>query len=177
MTKLFFAPGVLMLCLAAGCGSAETPDVTDSVETALEARGFTDVDVAQDRTKGVVTLTGTVASEADKNAAAATAQSVAGSQVVANQIVVTPRGMEDEAAKVADALDEGIDSNVKALMIQRGSPDDVDYSVKAGVVTLTGSVASQSARADLEKAVAGVPSVKQVVNELQVEQQRATTTR
>ena len=52
----------------------------------------------------------------------------------------------------------------------------VDYSVKNGVVTLKGDVNSQPQRtraADLAKAV---PNVKQVVNELQIKDQKATTT-
>jgi osmotically-inducible protein OsmY len=177
MTKFTFAPLVLSSCLIAGCSTPEAPDVTNNVTSALEARGLNDVDVAQDRTSGVVTLTGNVATEADKAAAAAAAQSAAAGQVVANQIVVTPRGLEDEAEDINAALDDAIDNNLKALMIQRGSPADVSYSVKSAVVTLTGSVTSQAARGDLEKAVAAVPNVKQVVNELQVENQRATTTR
>src|SRR5690606_8927129 len=112
-----------------------------------------------------------------KTAAAAAAQGAAAGQVVANEIVVTPPGREDTAEDINAALDDGIENNIDALMIRLGEPDDVDYSVDAAVVTLTGSVASQAARADIEKSVAAVPNVKQVVNELQVENQRATTTR
>ena len=177
MTKFAFAPIALASCLIVGCSTPQAPDVTNNVTSALEARGLKDVDVAQDRTSGVVTLTGNVATEAEKTAAATAAQGAAAGQVVANQIVVTPRGLESEANNINDALDDAIDSNLKALMIQRGSPADVSYSVKAAVVTLTGSVTSQASRGDLEKAVAAVPNVKQVVNELQVENQRATTTR
>ena len=121
MTKLVLAPVVLMLCVAIGCASSEVPDVTDNVESALETRGLRDVSVSQDRTSGVVTLTGNVATEAEKTAAAAAAQSAAAGQVVANQLVVTPRGMERDAADIHDALDDGIDST-EALMNQRGSP-------------------------------------------------------
>ena len=63
---------------------------------------------------------------------------------------------------------------MKALLVRLGSPKDVDYKVSAGVVTLTGSVSSQARRSDIEKAAAAVPNVKQVVNELQVKNQKAT---
>ena len=53
-------------------------------------------------------------------------------------------------------------------------PTDIAVAVKNGVVTLTGSVNSQARRSDIEKAAAGVPNVKQVVNELQVKNQKAT---
>jgi osmotically-inducible protein OsmY len=49
---------------------------------------------------------------------------------------------------------------------------DVKYDVKNGVVTLTGDVPSQTRRAQVEKLAAGVPNVKQVVNELEVKNQK-----
>jgi len=134
------------------------------------------VTVSQDRDKGVVTLTGTVKSDDDKMAAASVAQSVAPNQVVANEVLVTPPGQADRTEAIHDALDDGIESNMKAMLIRAGSPADVSYHVNAGVVTLTGSVNSQARRSEMEKAAAGVANVKQVVNELQVKAQRATST-
>jgi osmotically-inducible protein OsmY len=52
----------------------------------------------------------------------------------------------------------------------------VTYDVKSGVVTLTGEVSSQSKRAQVEKVASTVPNVQQVVNELQVKDQKATST-
>jgi osmotically-inducible protein OsmY len=43
------------------------------------------------------------------------------------------------------------------------------------VVTLKGKVASQSQRAMVEKVVAATPNVTQVVNELEVKNQKATS--
>ena len=51
----------------------------------------------------------------------------------------------------------------------------VKYSVKNGVVTLTGEVNSAGRRSQIEQIAKGVPNVKQVVNELQVKDQKATT--
>ena len=51
------------------------------------------------------------------------------------------------------------------------------YDLNDGVVTLTGSVRSQSQRATAEKLAAEVPNVKQVVNELEVKNQKATSSR
>jgi osmotically-inducible protein OsmY len=53
--------------------------------------------------------------------------------------------------------------------------DAVKYSVISRVVTLTGEVASQSAREAAEKAASMVPNVTQVVNTLQVTNQKATS--
>jgi osmotically-inducible protein OsmY len=43
-------------------------------------------------------------------------------------------------------------------------------------VTLTGEVSSQSKRAQVEKVASTVPNVQQVVNELQVKDQKASST-
>jgi osmotically-inducible protein OsmY len=53
--------------------------------------------VGQDRDKGVVTLGGQVTSDNDKSQAESLAKSLAGAQVVANQIAVVPSGVEKEA--------------------------------------------------------------------------------
>jgi len=54
---------------------------------------------------------------------------------------------------------------------------DVRYDVNHGVVTLKGRVRSQSQRNTVEKLAAQVPNVKQVVNELEVKNQKATSSR
>jgi osmotically-inducible protein OsmY len=51
----------------------------------------------------------------------------------------------------------------------------VKYEVKSGVVTLTGEVNSENKRALAEKVATGVPNVAQVVNNLQVKNQKASS--
>jgi osmotically-inducible protein OsmY len=51
----------------------------------------------------------------------------------------------------------------------------VKYEVKNGVVTLTGEVNSEDKRARAEKMATGVPNVTQVVNNLQVKNQKASS--
>ena len=63
-----------------------------------------------------------------------------------------------------------------AALVQNRLNKDVKYDVKNGVVTLTGEVNSQSKRALVEKVAAGVPNVQQVVNELQIKNQKASST-
>ena len=64
-----------------------------------------------------------------------------------------------------------------ASLIQNKMHDDVKYQVKSGVVTLTGEVNSQSKRYQAEQVAANVPNVKQVVNDLQVKNQKASSSR
>jgi hyperosmotically inducible protein len=168
-----FAVGLL-----AGCSATATksPDVSDNIRKSLDQAGFKDVSVSQDRDRGVVTLGGQVASESDKSQAESLAKSLASTQVVADQIAVIPVGVEKEAKAVNSDLDAGIEKNLDAALIQNKMHDDVKYDVKSGVVTLTGEVNSQYRRELAGKVATGVPNVQQVVNDLQVKNQKASST-
>ncbi|MGB2677062.1 MAG: BON domain-containing protein [Candidatus Acidiferrum sp.] len=161
----------------AGCSETprKSPDVSDSIRKSLDQAGFKDVSVSQDRDKGIVTLGGQVASENDKAQAESIAKSLAGTQVVADQIAVIPVGAEKEAKAVNSDLDAGIEKNLDAALIQNKMHGSVKYEVKNGVVTLTGEVNSQSKRDRAERVATGVPNVKQIVNDLQVKNQKASS--
>jgi hyperosmotically inducible protein len=168
---------VLAVGILTGCSetSTKSPDVSDSIRKSLDQAGFKDVTVGQDRDKGIVTLGGQVASDNDKSQAESLAKSLAGAQVVANQIAVVPSGVEKEAKAVNSDLDKGIEKNLDAALIQNRMHDNVKYDVKSGVVTLTGEVNSQAKRDHAEKVATSVPNVKQVVNDLQVKNQKASS--
>jgi len=170
-------PLVLLGALIGCSESAKAPDVTDNIRKSLDQSGYKDVSVSQDRDKGVVTLTGNVATESDKAQAEAIAKSGAGMQVVANQISVRPPGNESEAKSIDSDLDKAIDKQVDAVLVKNKLKHDVSYDVKNGVVTLKGDVVSQGRRTMVEKLVASVPNVKQVVNELEVKNQKASSTK
>src|SRR6202030_4620025 len=108
VSKLFLAVVQVILAGAlAGCSDTnKSPDVTDNVRKSLDQAGFKDVSVSQDREKGIVTLSGQVASENAKSQAESLAKSLAGAQVVADQIAVIPKGAEKEAKAVNSDLDE-----------------------------------------------------------------------
>jgi hyperosmotically inducible protein len=179
MKKLRLSVAMLTLVAAgtlAGCsGTAASPDVSESIRKSLDRAGFKDVSVSQDREKGVVTLGGQVGSENEKAQAESLAKSLAGAQVVADQIAVIPKGVEKEAKAVNSDLDEGIEKNLDAALIQNRMHGNVKYEVKSGVVTLTGEVNSQYKRDHAEQVATRVPNVKQVVNDLQVKNQKASS--
>src|ERR1700680_4942802 len=159
-----------------GCsGTTRSPDVSDSIRKSLDQAGLKDVSESQDREKGVVTLGGHVPSDADKSQAESIAKSIAGGQVVSNQVGVIPPAAASEAKKVNSDLDKGIEKNLDAALIQRRLNKGVKYDVKNSVVTLTGEVNSQSRRAQVEKVASTVPNVQQVVNELQGKDQNASS--
>src|ERR1017187_8139035 len=151
MKKLRLSVAILALLavgILAGCsGPTASPDVSDSIRKSLDQAGFKDVTVSQDREKGIVTLGGQVASENDKSQAESLAKSLAGAQVIADQIAVIPVGIEKEAKAVNSDLDKGIEKNLDAALIQNRMHDNVKYEVKNGVVTLTGEVNSEAKRA------------------------------
>jgi osmotically-inducible protein OsmY len=84
-------------------------------------------------------------------------------------------GAEKEAKAVNSDLDQGIEKNLDAALIQNKLHKSVKYEVKNGVVTLTGEVNSENKRAFAEKVATGVPNVAQVVNNLQVKNQKASS--
>ncbi len=177
-TKLLFTVLALLAAgILAGCSTttAKSPDVSDSIRKSLDEAGFKSVSVSQDRDKGIVTLSGQVASENAKLDAESLAKSLAGVQVVADQIVVIPVGGEKDAKTVNSDLDKGIEQNLDAALIQNKMHDNVKYEVKSGVVTLSGEVNSQDKRTRAGRVASGVPNVQQVVNELQVKDQKASS--
>src|SRR5450631_2403289 len=93
---------LVSLGLLVGCStlSSKAPDLSDTLRKSLDQAGLKDVTLSQDRDKGVVTLGGHVAADSDKAQAESLAKSLAGTQVVANQIAVTPPGAVSDAKAV-----------------------------------------------------------------------------
>ncbi len=168
---------VLLVGALAGCSntSSKSPDVSGGIHKALDQAGFKDVSTSQDRDKGVVTLSGHVATDGDKAQAESIANSMAAGEVVSNQIAVVPPGDAHDAKAANSDLDKGIEQNLDAALIQDRLHKGVKYSVKNHVVTLTGNVDSQAVRAQAQEVAASVPNVQQVVNELQIKDQKATS--
>lgn len=145
------------------------PDVETMAEGAIESEALQDqVDVNFDRSAGVVRLSGTVDSAAQRERAADAVKASVGTRAqVANEIVV-----EGAHAEAADDLDLGIEERFETLI--ENSPDldadDVDMRVENGVVTLTGTVATDAARTKVEGLVRSIPGVRETVNSVRVEQ-------
>jgi len=158
----------------AGCAGNRAPDVAGNIRDSLKQAGLSDVTVSQDRDKGVVTLGGNVKLAPDKDRAEQIAKSLAGSQVVADQIAVLPAGYEAIAKSVNSDLDKGIEANLDAALTQ-ANLKGVSHSTKNGVVTLTGDLNTPQDRTHAETVAAAVPNVQQVVNKIDVTNRRATT--
>jgi hyperosmotically inducible periplasmic protein len=167
-----------LLIVALSCSSSQkSPDVKADVEKALSQANLGDVKVSQDRDKGVLTLSGDVSTDADKQRAENVARSAVGSTsfVIANQIGIRPSGFESESKHIDSSLDSGIEKNFEAALTAKQLNQGVKYSSKNGVLTLTGEVDSVKKRHELEQLAASVPNVKQVVNELQIKKMKASS--
>jgi osmotically-inducible protein OsmY len=157
------------------CSQNRAPDVAGQIRNSLKQGGLNSVTVSQDRDKGVVTLGGSVAQSLDKDRAAQLAQPLAAGEVVANEIAVLPAGYRSEAKSVDSNLDKGIEANLDAALTQ-SNIKGIRHSTTNGVITLKGDLATPDMRARVEKIAAGVPNVQQVVNEIDVKNQMATST-
>ena len=167
-------PIVMAIAVLAAC-SSQSPAVAVTIRKQLNQAGLKDVSVSQDREKGVVTLAGKVPSDASKSQAESIAKGSAGGQVVADEIAVIPAsGAGDTRTLYAD-LDKGIEGNLDAALIQNKIPGTIRHVVKNGVVTLTGTVDSEQARDQAQTLASSVPNVQQVVNELQITNQKASS--
>lgn len=179
--RTFTLSSILSVMLAlygsTGCSrpTAKSPDVKDAVRQSLDQAGLRDVSVAQDRDKGVITLSGHVPTDDAKSQAESVATAAAAGDVVANQVAVIPPGAEHIAKTVNSDLDKGVKQNLDAALVANRMDKDLKYDVKNRVVVLKGEVNSQAKRTEVAKVAAAVPNVEQVINEVQVKDQKATS--
>jgi len=164
----------LALAALSACSSNREPDVAGKIHDSLKQAGLGSVSVSQNRDKGVVTLGGSVQQSADKARAEQIAAPFAQGQVLADQIEILPKDDSSAAHAMYSDLDKGIEANLDAALIQ-ANLKGIHHSTSNGVVTLTGDVNTPDLRAAAARAASGVPNVQQVVNEIDVKDQRATS--
>jgi hyperosmotically inducible protein len=175
-SKLLIAvAAVLLTGVLVGCSQQRAnPPAKENVEQTLSQAGLDRINVDENRDKGVITLKGDVPNQSLKDQAAQLAQQAAPGRVVANELMVKPVGEAgDRAENVQSNMDNAIESRLKAEITRlRYDKLGIDFSVKNGVVKLTGDVATMQQRTNAEKMASAVPGVKQVVNELEIKNQR-----
>jgi hyperosmotically inducible protein len=141
--------------------------VTTKVKVKLmSAAGISPVRVNVDTSEGVVTLFGTVDSDADRTRAADEIRSIDGVRDVRNMLQVVP----DVAASAVGANDDELSEAVRKRIADRQSLSDAKISVEAadGVVRLTGSVASQRDHLTALTLARGTTGVKSVIDDLEL---------
>lgn len=179
--KQFFIGSTAVLAGVLAIGGCQNkpahPDEKDAVTNALKSNNLGNVSVSQDRTKGVITLTGDVNSEDQKAMAAATAKQAAPDYTIADEVGVVPQNAASQAKSVASNLDSAIEDNYKAEIKGHKSLDDqsIDYKAKNGTLVLSGSVKTTAQKREAEKLAKAVPNVQQVVNEIEVKPGKHST--
>jgi osmotically-inducible protein OsmY len=137
-----------------------------------------DVDVDVD--KGVVTLSGTVDSEVEKELAAEIARGTDGVEEVVNRLEVAPSQRTPQESQLKRFVgDAEISAKIRARVVWSKSLSllDVDVSTKDNVVTLSGTVGSEAARDLLGRIAANTEGVEGVHNELEVGGEASLATR
>src|SRR5580698_1062314 len=179
--NLFLSGSVAILVgtlVVSGCNSKPAhPDEKSAVTNALRSNNLSDVSVSQDQDKGVMTLTGDVASADQKTQAEAAARLAAPDYTIADQIGVRPPGAESQAKAVDSNLDSAIEDNFKASLKANANLDDqsIDYSAKNGTLMLKGTVKTAAQKAEAGRLAKEVPNVQQVVNEIEVKPGKHST--
>ena len=173
--RLIAIPALAIGMVLAASSCARRQDNATRVRQSLNAAGYKDVSVSEDRSNGVVTLGGNVASDADKARADSIAKSLVQNEVVANEIAVVVSGAQGDSKTINSDIDKGIRSNLDAQLVSQHLRSGVEFTVNNGVVTLTGSVNSEQLRTTVQNVAQQVPYVQQVVNEIQVKNQKASS--
>ncbi|HLW54475.1 MAG TPA: BON domain-containing protein [Candidatus Angelobacter sp.] len=174
----------LLLAMCVACSSRDNVnassnrDVKDQVSKALDSAGYKDVKVDVNRDKQLVTLSGEVKSDQDKQRAEQAAKDSAGNFVVSNEIGVRPEGASSDAKKIDSNLDTAIEHDFKAeIVANRLDRQKIKYEAKNGVLTLTGKVRSAAVRDKVEELASKVPNVRQVVNQIDISGPQPARTR
>lgn len=155
--------------IVAGCNK-QFPDEKSAVTNSLNGNSLNAVDVSQDRQKGVMTLSGSVASDDQKSQAEKLAKQAAPDYTIADEIGVRPPGDQSQAGAVSSSLDSAIEDNFKAELKGHKNLDDqsIHYNAKNGTLVLKGTVKTEKQKNEAENLAKRVPNVQQVVNEIEV---------
>lgn len=162
---------LLALLAAAACTSHRTDknSYKDAVSKALEQADLKDVTVTEDRDKNTITLGGKLHSDEAKAKAGDVARSTAPGRVIANEISVQPVGAETASKQVTANLDDGIEKDYKAALIASHlDKQHIRFAASNGVLTVKGTVKNAGQRKKAQTLAAGIPNVKQVINEIEV---------
>jgi hyperosmotically inducible protein len=177
--KYLLGPAVILTAMLAiaGCHQSTHPDEKSAVTNSLNSSNLNSVSVSQDRDKGVMTLSGNVASDDQKTQAETLAKQAAPDYTIANESGVRPPGDESQARSVSSNLDSAIEDNFKASIKAHKTLDDqsIHCAAKNGTLVLKGTVKTEAQKKEAAALAKQVPNVQQVVNELEVKPGKHST--
>ncbi len=151
--------------------AADTPDPWITLKTKIALMTTEDVstkDLNVDTVKGVVTLHGMVATDAEKVKAEEVAMKVGGVKAVKNLLQVVPSARREVVERADAAIKENVESAFNANHRITDSGIKV-ASVNKGVVLLSGKTKSLEAHAESVQVAYAVPGVRRVSTEVEVD--------
>ena len=156
--------------LAADRSTATDEQITAEVNRLLTTDNETKGNKINVQTRdGVVQLSGFIESGRMKAAATAAARSVHGVKDVRDDLIVR----EGERTLAQGGEDSIIQAKVKSTLEARShGADEVDVNVRGGIVQLTGFVATQDRKTQVERMARSVEGVTEVRNDIQVASER-----
>jgi hyperosmotically inducible protein len=170
---LFASTALLAATLAtSGCGDGNHPDVKLAVYNALDQNDLRSVTVTEDRTAGVITLSGIVGANDRRQRAEQVAQQAASGYSIVDRIKVDDAGLqgEEKAAVQTAELDSNIEDRFRATLQSNPAlrKQKIEYSAYNGTLTLKGSVITARDRKQAEDLAKRIPQVQHVINEIQI---------
>ena len=166
---LMMTLAIAVILIGSACSKQPSASYKDTVKTALEQADLEDVRVSEDADKNTITLNGTLHSDDAKQRAEDVAKANGGNRIVVNEVSVQPTGTESEARGIASNVDDGIENNYKAALIEKGlDQEHIRFDAKNGVLTLKGSVETPTQRKEAQLLAQTIPNVQQVLNEIDV---------
>jgi hyperosmotically inducible periplasmic protein len=180
---------------AAGEAALTDTQLEERIESAIHANtGLNDIDADANAKDNLVTLSGTVETEAQRTTAVQLARDTHPGLVVTDKIDVKPReltraeyteehakGARETAAKFGDKIGDSLDDawihtkiTTKLLADRDASAHEVNVDVNNNVVTLRGTVDTAEEKAEAERIAKETEGVKSVRNQLKVAPKSAT---
>ncbi|MDO9632647.1 MAG: BON domain-containing protein [Humidesulfovibrio sp.] len=174
-----------LLALTFGCSSSPTKEGAGEVvdDTAITAKVKADIfqaptlkssEINVETFKGVVQLSGFVASQADKDRAAEVARMVPGVKEVRNDVLLKDKTTTSSATMGQIVDDTAITANVKTDILHEPTLKSAEIKVETfkGVVQLSGFVGTQADIAKAGELAGKVNGVKSVRNDMRLKGQQ-----
>jgi hyperosmotically inducible protein len=170
VSRWIAAFALAVLCATPVLRAADTPDAWVTMKTKLALMttdGIHTSDLNVDTVKGVVTLHGKVATEAEKAKAADVAGRIEGAKQVKNLLQVVPKSQREVVNRADDEIKKSVEAAFKANRRVNASGISV-ASVDKGVVLLSGKTKSLEAHLESVQVASAVRGVRRVSTEVQV---------
>ncbi|HEX4947979.1 MAG TPA: BON domain-containing protein [Blastocatellia bacterium] len=124
---------------------------------------------------GVVTLSGEVPTEIDKDLAATLAREISGSRDINNQIRIAPEVMPQAGESLGQELAINVDDlelqanlRERIMSVPELKPQRIEIKVQNRIATLSGTVASEALKMRAEQVLRNYPKVASVTNQLRI---------